>query len=144
MATLSKIIFTDGKELAMQRLFDNSYTEAETFPYLALGYSNGGGFVDSQDTPDNGFIEIDESTYERIELHYKDTEKDDSTGKVTVTFSAELDYSNITETRPINQIAVVNSGVAHDGQTKFYSATTFPTFQKHAQNAMTFVIGFRF
>ena len=142
MATLSKIIFTDGKEIAMKSLFDSNLTDS--FPYLALGYLSGGGFTDSQDTPDNGFVEIDESTYKRIELHYKDTEKDDSTGKVTVTFTAELDYSNIEETRPINQIAVVNSGTPHDANTKFYSATTFPTFQKHSQNAMTFVIGFRF
>lgn len=145
MTLLSKIIFSDGKELAMKSLFDD--TEARSFSWVALGYvSQDNGFEDSQNVGATGnkFSEITEDSYSRIPLKFKNTEKDSSTGKVTVFFEAELDYNNIRTTTSINQLAVVDNGDALNANTKFYSATVFPEFSKNNQNAMTFVIGFRF
>ena len=153
MAGLSKIIFSEGKEIAMNSLFTTKDSESfSSFPYVAVGYSNEGGSFKDFQTPGtgeeaNGFVEIpaSDTTYtERLELRYYKTEEDKDTGKVTVLFSADLDYKQIETTTPINQIAIVNTSVPNDPNTKFYSATSFPTFNKNNQNAMTFIVGFRF
>ena len=145
MTLLSKIIFSGGKELAMKGLFDAS--EMHSFTWLALGYSStNNGFEDSQDpgATGNRFEEIQSDTYTRIPLTFKSTDIDEDTGKVTVYFQADLDYQNIATTQNINQLAVVDNGQPNSANTKFDSATMFPTFSKTSQNAMTFVIGFRF
>lgn len=145
--TVSKIIFTEGKELAMKSLFDAN--ETYSFSWIAIGNSpTGQGFENSQ-TPGtssagNGFVEIEDETYSRIPLKYKSTDIDNDSGKVTVMFEAQLDYQNIITSTTINQLAVVDNGQRNNANTKFYSATTFPSFTKNSQNAMTFVIGFRF
>ena len=145
MVLLSKIIFSEGKELAMKGMFDTS--ETHSFPWIALGHvNNNNGFEDTQNpgAAGNHFEEISDETYSRIPLKYKSTDIDTDSGKVTVLFEAQLDYQNISTTHSINQLAVVDNGQANSANTKFYSATVFPEFSKNSQNAMTFVIGFRF
>ena len=138
----SKIIFTDGKKVAMKSLFNSDNTDS--FPYLALGYdADSNGFTDSQ--TENGFNEITDDTYERIPLtNGIDKDVDATTGKVTVEFTANLDYTNIKTTKSINQLAIVDSQTKHDGNTRYYAATMFPPFSKNEGNSITFTIGFRF
>lgn len=136
----SKIIFTKGKELALKSLFTT--TDTTTFPYLAIGYDDQSSFDNSAEN--GGFKEITDTTYKRIPLRAGTVEVDSTTNKVTVPFIADLEYTNITATTPINQLAVVDSGTANDPNTNFYAATTFPKFDKNELNAITFTIGFRF
>lgn len=134
----SQIIFMNGKEIALKKLFNH---DGGAFGYLAVGYSSQNGFVD-----ENDFKELTEvSTYERIPLYLYESDpvdKDEDTGKVLVKFMATLKSSNIQESQNINQIAVVDSKNI-GAETKYYSATTFPTFTKTSQSSITFVIGFR-
>ena len=151
MVKSSQIIFMEGKEIALKKLFNGS--DGGIFGYLAVGYDSESdiGFTDPQiddsASSTGNFKELDEATleYERIPLSLYETEpvdKDTSTGKVLVKFKATLDTSNITKSQNINQIAVVdNKTIGAD--TKIYSATTFPTFTKTNNTAITFVIGFR-
>ena len=139
MAT-SKIIFSNGKKLAMKSLFDADNTIS--FSWLALGY-----IKDTQAfNEESDFEEIIDETYSRIPLRYVPGSEsvDSDTGKVTVAFEAELDYQNIITTKSINQLAVVDNGIAHSPETNFYSASIFPEFIKNNTNAMTFHIEFRF
>lgn len=145
MAKKSQIIFMDGKERALQALFDG---EDSVFGYLAIGFAEiDNGFEDiTEEQTDNGFHELQfTNNYERIPLNATSDpiEKDPETGKVLAKFAATLDEGNITVAQKINQIAVVDSKTVGDADTKYYSATTFPTFTKNQDSSITFVIGFR-
>ena len=142
----NNIIFMDGKEKILQKLF--SSTE---FGYLAVGYNNEqtetNGFqnVDPNDEEStNGFMEIsqvDSSTYSRVPLSFHSiVNKDDDTGKVTAKFTAELDIDNIIEDIPINQIAIVDSSEVEDASTTFFAASVTDTFSKNEKLALVFVI----
>lgn len=147
MVKKSQIIFMDGKEEALNRLFTGDDCP---FGYLAVGYvGEENGFDDpaayTEATP-NGFVELEDTNgYKRIQLkpHSEASEKDPTTGKVLVKFTATLDTDNIKQNQSINQIAVVDSKDVKAAETKYYSATTFPTFVKNQDSSITFVIGFR-
>lgn len=146
MAKKSQIILMDGKERALKSLF---YGENSAFGYLAIGYvSEDNGFEDpdgNTGAEEIGFNELEETNnYTRIplELHSDPVDKDPDTGKVLVKFTATLNENNITESQKINQIAVVDSATI-GADTHIYSATTFPTFTKTRESAITFVLGFR-
>lgn len=145
MAKKSQIIFMDGKEIALNSLFTGDNCP---FGYLAIGYTpEDNGFEEPDGQTANGFNELEETNgYQRIALqpHSETAQKDSSTGKVLVKFTATLDTNNIKKTQAINQIAVVDSQSSiGSADTKFYSATTFPTFMKTQDSSITFVIGFR-
>lgn len=150
MVKKSQIIFMKGKEEALNRLFNG---EQSVFGYLAVGYvANDNGFEDSLEEQDGssnqyGFVEIDQSeisSYKRVPLQsMNETTYDESTGKVLVKFQATLNVDNIQTSQPINQIAIVDTATPNDAGTKFYSATTFQTFNKTAESSITFVLGFR-
>lgn len=141
----NNIIFMDGKEQVLQRLF--SSTE---FGYLAVGYNNSSdtnGFenIDPNDeNSENGFMEISQvesSTYSRVPLSFHSIlNKDSDTGKVTAKFTAELDIDNIIEDIPINQIAIVDSSEVEDASTTFFAASVTETFSKNEKLALVFVI----
>lgn len=146
MAKKGQIIFMDGKERALKALFTGDNC---AFGYLAVGYmAEDNGFEDpdgNNDASESGFNELeDTNNYKRIPLTlYSDpVEKDGDTGKVLVKFTATLDENNLTDSQAINQIAVVDSATI-GADTHVYSATTFPTFIKTRESAITFVIGFR-
>ena len=69
----SNIIFAEGKEKLLQKIFDSS-----NFGYLAVGYNQNtgdtNGFINvdpDQESQDNGFYEITEdSTYKRVPLSF--------------------------------------------------------------------------
>lgn len=141
MATKSsQVIFLKGKEKALKSLF------SETFCYLAIGYDPENlGFENSQDSTieQNGFLELDETLneYNRIKMNVESTDIDEDTGKVLVKLSATLNPTNIVGSK-INQMAIVDSSENTDEQT-FFSATTFPVFNKTTNSSITFVIGMR-
>ena len=141
----TQVIFLNGKEQAIKYLFTGSGT---SFNYLALGYdSSASGFVDPsiETGASTNFDEIDAPDYQRIELTYHSTDLEKDTGKVLVKFEGTLDYANIQASNSINQLAIVNNGVAGDvSNTDIYAATTFPTFTKNSTTSITFVVGFRF
>lgn len=150
MTKKSQVIFMSGKEKALKALFSNSQGTA-IFGYLAIGYGideeNGFEDPDANNTAtESGFKELPETNdYHRIplSLHSDPVEKDGDTGKVLVKFTATLDENNIKQPQNINQIAVVDNAKILGADTKIYSATTFPTFQKTQDSSITFVIGFR-
>lgn len=145
MVKKSQIIFMEGKERALKDLF------SRTFGYLAVGYvedESDNGFEDPLENDEitkTGFNELgDANNYSRVplELYTADSvERDTSTGKVLVKFSATLDESNIQDPQSINQIAIVDS--SNLSEQNIYSATTFPKFTKTSNSSITFVIGFR-
>ena len=148
----SQVIFMDGKEIALKKLFDGK--NGGVFGYLAIGYANtDNGFIDpkrgssNEQNTSNGFNEVTESQgYHRIPLELYATDpvdKDKDTGKVLVKFTATLDTENIQQSQPINQIAVVDNATI-GADTKIYSASTFQTFVKTGESSITFIIGFRF
>lgn len=139
----NNIIFLEGKEKILQKLF--SSTE---FGYLAVGYNSSddtNGFinVDPEDevTP-NGFYEISEdSTYARVPLSFHSIiNRDEDNGKVTAKFTAELDLDNIINNIPINQIAIVDSDDKNSASTTFFAAAVTETFVKSEKLALVFVI----
>ena len=155
MAKKSQLIFAKGKAQALDSLFigDNP-----PFGYLAIGYtdSSTNGFEDPIDNETletdeeyGGFKEIEPITYKysRIKLtsaddaNFQNIDYNSATGKVTRTYQATLDSSNIENTY-INQIAVVNTSEARDNKTNYYSATTFSSFYKDSQSSITFKISF--
>lgn len=146
MAKKSQIIFMDGKEQALRLLFNKDIENS--FGYLAVGFAEtDNGFEDpraSSDPIENGFNELNISSYRRVSLepHTDEPEKDPDTGKVLVKFTATLDETNITEPQSINQIAIVDSAEV-GADTNYYSATTFQTFTKTAESSITFVVGFK-
>lgn len=152
MTKKSQIIFMDGKEIALDSLFNG---EDGAFGYLAIGYSSedDNGFEDPKENPtatniDPGFKEINITnipSYKRIALQAVSgsAEKDPDTGKVLKKYQAILDTDNISTSQNINQIAVVDSATPNDADTNIYSATTFPTFNKTSESSITFIIGFR-
>lgn len=139
----SNIIFLDGKEKVLQKLFDST-----GFGYLAVGYNSSGdtnGFinVDPEDeTSTNGFYEIsDDSTYTRVPLSFHSIiNKDEDNGKVTAKFTAELGLDNIINNVPINQIAIVDSSEKNDASTTFFAAAVTEDFTKSEKLALVFVI----
>ena len=142
MANSNQVIFLKGKEKALQILFDSN-----NFGYLAIGYDPDDlGFEDSEDGDiiSQGFLELDRtiSNYSRIPLDFMSSEKDPDTGKVLVKFSAELKATNINGNK-INQMAIVDSLDGTNADTTYFSATTFPTFNKTNNSSITFVIGMR-
>ena len=140
MATKSnQIIFLEGKEKALKNLFQN------TFKYLAIGYDQqDSGFEDDYDSDatTKGFSEltIGEGGYHRVGLSLGDSYQDPDTGKMLVKFQATLDSDNIQGHR-INQMAIVDDETSVD--TTYFSATTFPAFNKTENSSITFVIGMR-
>ena len=148
MTKQNQLIFMEGKKKALERLFSGG--ENSVFGYLAVGYSSqDNGFEDpdaEESVESNGFNELEETNgYERIPLQLQPNgvDEDSSTGKVLVRFSATLTEDIIKSSQEINQIAVVDSKDVRASDTKYYSATTFPTFTKSSESAITFVIGFR-
>jgi len=147
MAKKSQIIFMSGKEKALTELFAG---DNPIFGYLAIGFaSTENGFEDpgvNGEIQETGFYELEQTNgYNRIPLQLHSDNPvtvDEDTGKVLVKFSATLDENNIQNATNINQIAVVDSGTI-GADTKIYSATTFPTFEKTQDSSITFVIGFR-
>lgn len=139
----NNIIFMEGKEKVLEKLF--SSTE---FGYLAVGYNSSddtNGFinVDTEDeTSVNGFYEITEdSTYTRVPLSFHSIiNRDNSNGKVTAKFTAELDLDNIVNNIPINQIAIVDSSEKMDASTTFFAAAVTEKFIKSEKLALVFVI----
>ena len=139
----SNIIFMEGKEKVLEKLF--SSTE---FGYLAVGYNSStdtNGFinVDTEDeTSVNGFYEITEdSTYQRVPLSFHSIlNRDEDNGKVTAKFTAELDVDNIINNIPINQIAIVDSSEKNDASTTFFAAAVTEDFTKSEKLALVFVI----
>lgn len=144
MEKTNQIIFMDGKETALKKLFGETDSP---FGYLAVGYAEAdNGFREPTTEQNNGFNEISATnlSYERIKLTAVSdgTTKDPDTGKVLVKFQATLNNDNINSHQNINQIAVVDrKDISED--TKYYCATTFPTFTKSDESSITFVIGFR-
>lgn len=140
----TNIIFMDGKEKLLQKLF-----AADCFGYLAVGYSgtedtNGFINIDSEndgEASDRGFIEIvDDTTYARVPLHFESiSNRDDDNGKVTGRFTAELDLDNIISNIPINQIAIVDSSERQQ-DTTFFGASVVDTYTKNEKLSLVFVI----
>lgn len=140
MTRSNQIIFLDGKEAALKKIF------SEHFGYLALGYDPEElGFQESTDgdIESKGFLELTEgvNNYQRIELRFLSAERDPDTQKVLVKFKADLPTGNITGQR-INQMAIVDTANT-DAKTTYFSATTFPTFNKTSNSSISFVIGMR-
>lgn len=138
MAKTSKMIFLDGKEKALENIFSG---EDAVFGWIALGFvSENNGFESESD-----FSELNEAGYSRIALskyELEANEKDVNTGKVLVKFTATVDSNSLSNGQQINQIAVVdNDNIG--SSTKFYCATTFPTFTKTNDSSITFILGFR-
>lgn len=146
----SQIIFMEGKEIALNKLFNGAES---AFGYLAVGYvENDNGFLDPQaetgSNISNNFQEITQTAsnnYQRVALKEvsNSTDKDASTGKVLKKYQATLSANNINENRTINQIAIVDNKTPNNPNTKFYSAATFPDFPKTQDSSITFIIGFR-
>lgn len=149
MTKQNQLIFMEGKKKALERLFSGG--ENSVFGYLAIGYSSqDNGFEDPDaegNVESNGFNELEavNGYNERIPLQLQPNgvDEDSSTGKVLVRFFATLTEDIIKSSQEINQIAVVDSKDVRASNTKYYSATTFPTFTKSSESAITFVIGFR-
>ena len=139
----SNIIFMEGKEKVLEKLF--SSTE---FGYLAVGYNSSNdtnGFINidtENETSVNGFYEITEdSTYQRVPLSFHSIlSRDEDNGKVTAKFTAELDVDNIINNIPINQIAIVDSSEKNDASTTFFAAAVTEDFTKSEKLALVFVI----
>ena len=139
----SNIIFMEGKEKVLEKLF--SSTE---FGYLAVGYNSSNdtnGFINvdtENETSVNGFYEITEdSTYQRVPLSsHSILSRDEDNGKVTAKFTAELDVDNIINNIPINQIAIVDSSEKNDASTTFFAAAVTEDFTKSEKLALVFVI----
>lgn len=139
----SNIIFMEGKEKVLEKLF--SSTE---FGYLAVGYNSSNdtnGFINvdvENETSVNGFYEITEdSTYQRVPLSFHSIlNRDEDNGKVTAKFTAELDVDNIINNIPINQIAIVDSSEKNDASTTFFAAAVTEDFTKSEKLALVFVI----
>lgn len=138
------IIFIEGKEKALQKIFS-----ASEFGYLAVGYNKStddtNGFVNidpNEPDPHNGFYEITEdSTYMRVPLNFQSIINPDiDNGTVTAKFTAELDFDNIINNIPINQIAIVDSDDKNDASTTFFAASTTEYFVKSEKLALVFVI----
>lgn len=134
MSALEKqqqIIFSKGKEHALESLFTS------IFPYLALGYiDEDNGFTNSEED----FKEIDKTqhpTYKRVPISYSTSTSDIDTGVVSVEFIANIDIDNIEDDVNINQFAICDCA---EGNTIFYAASTFPTYTKNGQMAITFVL----
>lgn len=148
MANSSQLIFLEGKEIALKSLFQaNNSEEVENFGYLAIGYDpEATGFVDEEGSTisDKGFQEISEdSNYtQRLELEYLDTTPDYDTSTVLVRFKAVLP-SDVIIGQNINQFAVVNNSTPNSADTKIYSASTFPVFNKTNTSSITFIVSFR-
>lgn len=141
---VNQVIFTKGKEAALKDLFSN------TFMYLALGYDpEEKGFEESvdNDIETQGFLElnnVEESSYERIKLNVlsDQTTIDPETKKVLIKLQGTLPSTNIRGSR-INQMAIVDNKDSTPAQTTYFSASTFPTFNKTENSSITFVIGMR-
>lgn len=139
----SNIIFMEGKEKVLEKLF--SSTE---FGYLAVGYNSSNdtnGFINvdtENETSVNGFYEITEDpTYQRVPLSFHSIlSRDEDNGKVTAKFTAELDVDNIINNIPINQIAIVDSSEKNDASTTFFAAAVTEDFTKSEKLALVFVI----
>lgn len=139
----SNIIFMEGKEKVLQKLFDSN-----GFGYLAVGYNSSNdtnGFVNldqDDENSDRGFYEIEESTYQRVPLSFHSIiNKDDDNGTVTAKFTAELDLDNIINNVPINQIAIVDSSDKNNqANTTYFAAAVTETFTKSERLALVFVI----
>lgn len=139
----SNIIFAEGKEKLLQKIFDSS-----NFGFLAVGYNQNtgdtNGFINvdpDQENQDNGFYEITEdSTYKRVPLSFHSILNKDDNGKVTAKFTAELDLDNIINNIPINQIAIVDSSEKTNASTTFFAAAVTETFVKSEKLALVFVI----
>lgn len=139
----SNIIFAEGKEKLLQKIFDSS-----NFGFLAVGYNQNtgdtNGFINvdpDQENQDNGFYEITEdSTYKRVPLSFHSILNKDDNGKVTAKFTAELDLDNIINNMPINQIAIVDSSEKTNASTTFFAAAVTETFVKSEKLALVFVI----
>lgn len=139
----NNIIFMEGKEKAIQSIFD-------TFKYLAVGYNktndtNGFSNIDPDDeTSTNGFQEIsisEDSTYERVPLNFHSiTNRDEDSGKITAKFTAELDLDNIINNIKINQIAIVDSEDVQSASTTFFAAAVTEEFTKSEKLALVFGI----
>lgn len=138
------IIFIEGKEKLLQKLFSSS-----NFGYLAVGYnedttdSNGFANIDPNDESSvNGFYEISsDPTYQRVALSYHSiTSKDLSSGTVTAKFTAELDLDNTINNTPINQIAIVDSSDKTNASTTYFAASVTEKFIKNEKLALVFVI----
>lgn len=134
----SNIIFMEGKEKVLQKLFSSS-----EFGYLAVGYNQStddtNGFINEDQ---NGFHEITEdSTYQRVKLDFQSIiNTDHDNGTVTAKFTAELDLDNIINNIPINQIAIVDSDDKNNASTTFFAASTTEEFIKSNRLALVYVI----
>lgn len=138
----NQIIFLKGKEAALKKMFNES-----NFGYLAIGYDPEDlGFEETEDSDitSKGFLELTQGIdgYERIDLEYYSSEVDPDTQKALVKFKAELKTTNITGHR-INQMAIVDNKTGTSAETTYFSATTFPTFNKTENSSITFIIGMR-
>lgn len=140
----SDIIFIEGKEKVLSKLFD-----ASNFGYLAVGFNESttdtNGFVNvdpNEESSVNGFYEISsDPTYQRVPLSYHSTvSKDYNSGTVTAKFTAELDLDNTINNTPINQIAIVDSSDKTNASTTFFAASVTEKFIKNEKLALVFVI----
>ena len=142
MAKNIQVIFMKGKEAALKSLFENK------FKYLAIGYDPlEEGLEDAYDIDivTAGFQELSPSDgYERIPLSVlpSDTTPDDENKKVLIKLSATLPSEKISNHK-INQMAIVDNQEINPADTNYFSATTFPTFNKTENSSITFVIGVR-
>lgn len=143
-AKKSNIIFMEGKEKILQKLFDS-----DSFGFLAVGYNSSpddtNGFINvdqDDETSDRGFNEIEEATYQRVPLSFHSiTSKDEDNGTVTAKFTAELDLDNVINNVPINQIAIVDSSDKNNkANTTYFAAAVTETFTKSEKLALVFVI----
>ena len=139
----SNIIFLEGKERILQRLFNDT-----GFGYLAVGHNqetdDTNGFrnvsLDDNVTP-KGFTEVSDSTYERVPLEFDSIKNvDEDNGRVTARFSAELGLDNIINNVPINQIAIVDNKDKTVAETKFFGASVTEEFTKNEKLALVFII----
>lgn len=139
----SNIIFMEGKEKILQKLFNS-----DSFGFLAVGYNSSGdtnGFINvdqNDETSDRGFYEIEEATYQRVPLSFHSiVSKDEDNGTVTAKFTAELDLDNVINNVPINQIAIVDSSNKDNkANTTYFAAAVTETFTKSEKLALVFVI----
>lgn len=141
--TSDQIIFLDGKEEALKTLFSQN-----KFGYIAIGRQSAtdtsNGFSEPDSNNETGFHEItklDSPSYYRIPLKKTDkVVKDPDTGKVSMTFVADLDVDNIVEGIQINQFAICDNQDSSSLNTVFYCASVFPTFTKNEKIAISFEI----
>lgn len=139
-----QLIFTKGKQELLNKIF------IDFFPYLAVGSNTDdvNGFINPQtDDETNGFFEISQSeepTYERVKLNPTGNIcVDYDTGKVSVEFEALIDTNNIIGSNGtsvvIDQFAICDSQDIN-ANTIFYAASTFPSFNKNDDIAISFIL----